>query len=110
MRIERCLLLLLAHYAEHSWNSGNARSHTAKSRRSSRKRGDDDTGACVSLGMYVHEKYSGTCGKADCGIRTVGSDEHNQSRQYCGVWATALQPWDLCMLSSVCLVYVPVWS
>ena len=81
MRIVRCLLLLLAHCAEHSWSSGNARSYTAISRSRSRKRGDDDAGRYVNLGMYVHEKYSGTCGKADCGIRTAGSDEHNQPQQ-----------------------------
>ena len=42
MCILRCLLLLLAHCAEHSWSSDNVGSHTAIRRRNSRERGDDD--------------------------------------------------------------------
>ena len=56
MCIVRCLLLLFAHCAEHSWSSGNVGSHTAIRRRSSRKRSesdDDDTRRYISLVMYV---------------------------------------------------------
>ena len=63
----------------------------------------------IVAGIYV------SLGLADGGIRTAGSDKHHQPQQYSangfvaqarGVWAAALERWDLRMLSVVYLVYV----
>ena len=90
MHIVCCLLLLLAHCAEHSWSSGIVGSHSAICRRSSREKGDD-TYRYASLGLYVkrYEKKL-TPGEADrCDIRTAGSDKHNEPQQYCAYGCVA---------------------